>query len=97
MISASVPDDLARRVEEAREEGESRSACLTRIIRDGLEADGDTRERQTIAGIPVVTIQSLALAAVVGAFGSFSRAVGLTGLAVLAALIARNAYLKNTG
>ena len=40
VISTDVPDDLAERIEEAREGKESRSACVRRLIRAGLDAEG---------------------------------------------------------
>jgi hypothetical protein len=36
-ISTKVPEELAERIEEAREEGETRSATVRRLIRAGLE------------------------------------------------------------
>lgn len=36
VISADVSDDLAERIEEEQEEGESRSATVRRLIRSGL-------------------------------------------------------------
>lgn len=39
VISADVPDDLAERIEEAQEEGESRSAAVRRLLRTGLDAE----------------------------------------------------------
>jgi len=38
VISTDVPNDLAERIEEAREREESRSACVRRLIRAGLDA-----------------------------------------------------------
>jgi hypothetical protein len=94
VISASVPDDLADRIDEARDGDESMSACIRRLIRTGLEADAQGGERRYIVGIPVVTIQSLALAVAVGAFGSFSRNLGFLGLGVLVAV---TVYLRVQG
>jgi hypothetical protein len=37
-ISAKVSQDLDERIEKAREEGETKSAAIGRLIRDGLEA-----------------------------------------------------------
>jgi len=36
-ISTKVPEELAERIEEAQEEGESKSAAVRRLIRDGLD------------------------------------------------------------
>lgn len=38
IISTDVPEDLAERIEAAQEEGESRSACVRRLLRAGLNA-----------------------------------------------------------
>lgn len=48
VISADVPDDLAERVEESREEGESRSAAVRRLVRTGLDADNSNAAVPTI-------------------------------------------------
>lgn len=40
IISADVPDELAEQIDEAQGEGESRSATVRRLIRDGLEEQG---------------------------------------------------------
>ena len=40
IISTDVSDDLKDRIEEEQEEGESRSAAVRRLIRQGLEDDG---------------------------------------------------------
>lgn len=37
VISADVSDDLAERIEEEQEEGESRSATVRRLVRSGLD------------------------------------------------------------
>ena len=42
VISADVPDDLADRVEDEQEEGESRSAAVRRLVRAGLESKEET-------------------------------------------------------
>lgn len=42
-ISTKVPEELAERIEDAREEGENRSACVRRLVRAGLR--DDTGER----------------------------------------------------
>jgi len=39
IISADVSDDLKDRIEAAREDGESRSAAVKRLIRAGLDGD----------------------------------------------------------
>jgi hypothetical protein len=39
VISAEVSDDLKERIEQAQEEGESRSAAVRRLVRDGLDED----------------------------------------------------------
>jgi len=41
VIGADVSDDLKERVDDAREEGENRSAAVRRLLRDGLEAQED--------------------------------------------------------
>ena len=38
-IGADVSEDLKREVDEHREEGESRSAAVRRLVRDGLDVD----------------------------------------------------------
>ena len=38
-ISAKVSEDLKKEVDEAREDGESRSAAVGRLVRDGLEEE----------------------------------------------------------
>ena len=38
-ISTKVPEELAERIDEAREEGENTSACVRRLLRDGLDDD----------------------------------------------------------
>lgn len=64
VISTDVPDDLAERIEEAREEEESRSACVRRLIRDGLDADErslsklPTRRAMMAAGIILILIST---------------------------------------
>lgn len=37
VISADVSDDLAERIEEEQEDGESRSATVRRLVRSGLD------------------------------------------------------------
>jgi hypothetical protein len=55
-LGAQVSKDLLEKVDEYKEEGESRSAAVRRLIRDGLE-EGDRNNRAplltatTIAGI----------------------------------------------
>jgi hypothetical protein len=39
-IGADVPEELRDRVDEYRDDGESRSAAVERLIRAGLEAEG---------------------------------------------------------
>jgi len=42
-ISTKVPEELAERIEEEREDGESKSACVRRLIREGItETDSPT-------------------------------------------------------
>lgn len=52
IISADVPDELAERIDEAQDEGESRSATVRRLVRDGLETqesqDNETFQPQLI-------------------------------------------------
>ena len=48
IISTDVSDDLKDRIEEEQEEGESRSAAVRRLIRQGLDAES--------IGLPVMLI-----------------------------------------
>ena len=62
VISTDVPNDLAERIEEAREGDESRSACVRRLIRAGLDAkqggisELPTRRAIMAAGIILIFI-----------------------------------------
>lgn len=64
VISTDVPDDLADRIEEAREGEESRSACVRRLIRDGLDAEQGgfrelpTRRAMMAAGVILILIST---------------------------------------
>ena len=50
IISTDVPEDLADRIEAAQEEGESRSACVRRLLRAGLsEQEPDYRTLPLLA------------------------------------------------
>lgn len=85
VISADVSDELAERVEEEREEGESRSAAVRRLVRAGIESEGnswkDIPTRRMVGGIGILLIlvatappQPLDLA--VGVFGMALTAIG---------------------
>lgn len=64
VISTDVPNDLAERIEEAREGDESRSACVRRLIRDGLDSEQGglsnlpTRRAMMAAGIILILIST---------------------------------------
>ncbi|WP_156037911.1 hypothetical protein [Haloferax prahovense] len=53
-ISAKVSEDLAQRIEDAREDGETRSHAIGRLLRTGLEADPST----TSISLPIVLLWS---------------------------------------
>jgi hypothetical protein len=62
VVSADVPTSLARQIEAEREEGESRSATVRRLIRAGLEAEsGPTVPRPIALGAIGVTTGLLLL------------------------------------
>ena len=44
VISADVPNDLADRVEDEQEDGESRSAAVRRLVRAGLDSKEETAD-----------------------------------------------------
>jgi len=56
-ISAKVPEELYQRVEHFRDDGETRSAAVERLIRAGL--DRDTRTRQTLRVACLITGASI--------------------------------------
>ena len=62
VISTDVPKDLAERIEEAREGGESRSACVRRLIRAGLEAEADDQSPLIVSLLLIVGSLSLGIA-----------------------------------
>jgi Arc/MetJ-type ribon-helix-helix transcriptional regulator len=93
VISTDVPNDLAEEIEEAREEEESRSAAVRRLIRAGLDSEGSslrdlpTRRMMILAGtltIFVATSPPEPIAIAIGAIGIVLSAAG--GLLELAAL-----------
>lgn len=53
-ISTKVPEELADRIDEAREEGENTSACVRRLIRAGLDPDDAT------VGVPPYVLAAFA-------------------------------------
>lgn len=81
VISADVPDDLKDDVEAAREEGESRSAAVRRLIRTGLREQSNT-------GFPLpVPLYFAWLGTIAAAAGLLeaSPTVGMGGVAIFAA------------
>ena len=66
VISTDVSEDLADRVEEHQEEGESRSAAIRRLLRAGIEAE--EADRFPAAEFALVT--SGIVVAALGAGGS---------------------------
>ena len=78
-ISAKVSDDLLERIEEAQEEGESRSATVRRLVRTSLD-EQDSPHRITL---PVVLMWAGSVA-VAAQYASASGAIGPAGLAALA-------------
>jgi hypothetical protein len=78
-ISTKVPEELAERIEEAKEEGENTSACVRRLIRAGLTATDNPT-----GPVPVVLMWggSVAIAT------QYASATGLIGPLGIAAMLA---------
>lgn len=74
IISTDVPTDLAERIEDAREQNESRSAAVRRLIRAGLDADS--------GGVGSRIATTAALVLIMG-YPTAAAATGNTQLAVL--------------
>lgn len=78
VISADVPNDLADRVEEEQEDGESRSAAVRRLVRAGLE-----QKENTGVSIPL-TVYITWLGSIIAAAGLLESTptMGYYGLAI---------------
>ena len=86
-VTAKVPPPLRDRIDDAAEEGEPRSACLRRLIRNGLEAETDNGlgTRATLgASVALVMVGSAALSAAGQTATVAALAVGFA-VAILAA------------
>lgn len=79
-ISTKVPEELAERIADEQEEGESRSATVRRLIRDGLDAEEPDPHTVSFP-ILLMWFGSLAIAA------QYVEATGALGLVGLFALL----------
>lgn len=78
-ISMKVPEELADRIEDAREDGESTSACLRRVTREGLDA----RERNPHAVTLPILLFWFGSVAVASQYVDATGAVGPAGFAMI--------------
>lgn len=78
-ISTKVPEELAERIEEEREEGENRSACVRRLIREGLTGS-DSRT----GPVPIVLMWCGSVA-VAAQYASATDPFGPLGIAAIVA------------
>lgn len=60
-ISAKVPEELADEIEAERDEGESRSACINRLLRDGLDDTTTATEHLQRIAAPRTILYAVAL------------------------------------
>jgi hypothetical protein len=92
-ISTKVPEELADRIDEAREEGENTSACVRRLIRAGLDADdGDDAQHRAPPYLYAVFLGSLLFLAPITSPEAISGAtmMGLGALLVIGAVAYAN-------
>jgi hypothetical protein len=89
-IGADVSDDFKERIDEYRETDESRSACVRRLIRTGIDAK---ENRHTITPpMMVAWAGSLFLAALYNPNPRFRNVLGGIGLVLFLASIVYMAY-----
>ena len=92
MISADTSEELAERVEEESEEGESRSATIKRLLRAGIQAENSNEGLRAITtGMIVGGVVGIILA-LDGQIGPLSIAFSV---AITAAGLITN-YVTNT-
>lgn len=91
-ISAVVSDDLAARVEAARDDGESRSACVGRLVRTGLDADTTTDDLRDRAGSVAGYLLVAGLPTAAAASGATTAAAGY--LALVSAMILLGPHIE---
>jgi hypothetical protein len=86
-ISTKVPEELAERIEEAQEEGESKSAAVRRLIRAGL--DGGDAEYHVPPHLYAVFMGSVLFLAPITDSGTISGGamMGLGALLVVGAFV----------
>ena len=77
-ISTKVPEELADRIKEVQEEGESRSATVRRLIRAGL--DDESTEHVITGPILILWLGSLAATA---HYASATPGTGRAGIALM--------------
>lgn len=90
VISADVSEDMAEQVEELREEGESRSQAIKRLIRAGMKWEDANGFVVTPRALVAVFGAFLALPAYVDAEPSS----GLAGLTIIAAALVHYLYKR---
>jgi len=82
-ISTKVPEDLEEKIEEHREEGESRSAAVRRLVREGIDAEESTTPDALAFGLIIGGIVGIFLtltngSILVGALSVLAIGIGLT-------------------
>jgi hypothetical protein len=81
-LGASVSTDLMERVDARREEGESRSACTRRLVRQALDDDRAAQRRPVLLAGAVAGAAMLALRALVEPAAAPVAAVGAAHVAL---------------
>jgi hypothetical protein len=79
-ISSKMPTELIERIEEAQEEGESRSATVRRLVRDGIEAQGSP-DGYTITRPTAISL--IGWFVIFPAFGNVDQSIGYLGIALV--------------
>lgn len=86
VISTGVTDEMDERIEALRDDGESKSAVVRRLIRDGLRAE-ETGERVPLRLVVAWLGSLIAAAALVSPASTTSEAAGILGLGTFAVAI----------